>query len=263
MDPSMHAKLLPFPNFSSIISSGLTLMIFLLLLSTNHSNSSAPESFVYLGCSQLKYNPNSPYQSSVDSVLASLVNSASFTSYNSLNNSIPGSATNEVVYGLFQCRGDLISPGDCHDCVADAVSRLGTLCVGASGGALQYDGCYVRYDNVSFLGVEDKTVVYSKCGPSTGYGSDFLTRRDGILDYIAGSGNYFGVGGSGNVLGYAQCTQDLSISECQDCVSEAIQRLKSQCRLGAWGDIFLGNCYVRCLERGYTSDNSKRLRPVN
>lgn len=256
----MHAKHFSFPNFSIIISSGLTLVIFLLLISPNPS-SSAPESFLYLGCSQLKYNPaNSPYQSNINSILASLVNSASFANYNSFKNSLPGSALNEVVYGLFQCRGDLSSPGDCHDCVNDAVSRLGTLCIGASGGALQYDGCYVRYDNVSFIGVEDKTVVYSKCGPSAGYESDLLTRINGVLDYLAGSGQYFRVGGSGNMKGYAQCTQDLSMSECQDCVSEAIQRLRSECGSAASGDMFLGKCYARYSERRNTPSNGKRRR---
>ncbi|XP_073146032.1 plasmodesmata-located protein 6-like [Henckelia pumila] len=253
----MHAKHFSFPNFSSnmISSATLTFLIFLLLISANTSDSS-PESFVYLGCSQLKYNPNSPYQSNVNSILASLVNSASFANYNSFKNAFPASVPDQaVLYGLFQCRGDLTNPGDCHDCVADAVSRLGALCVGASGGALQFDGCYVRYDNVSFLGAEDKTVVYRKCGPSTGYGSDLSTRIDGVLGYLAGSGQYFRVGGSGNLKGYAQCTQDLSMSECQDCLSEAIQRLRSECGSAAWGDMFLGKCYARYSERGYTPDN--------
>ncbi|XP_076894039.1 phenylalanine--tRNA ligase beta subunit, cytoplasmic-like [Bidens hawaiensis] len=61
----------------------------------------------------------------------------------------------------------------------------------------------------------------------------------------AGNGQYFRVGGSGSVQGVAQCVQDLSLSECQDCLSEAGGRLKSDCGAAACGDMYLGKCYVR------------------
>ncbi|KAL3824245.1 hypothetical protein ACJIZ3_020274 [Penstemon smallii] len=229
-------------------------LIFLLTLTANPSNS-ALDSFIYVGCSQLRYDPGTPYESNVNSVLASLVNSASISNFNNFKISLPGSTQNDVVYSLYQCRGDL-SNSDCHDCVAKAISRLGTFCGGASGGALQLEGCFVRYDNISFLGVEDKAVVSNKCGPSIGtYDTDLFSRRDAVLAYLTGSGQFFRVGGSGKVQGMVQCVQDLSMSECQDCLSEAIQRLKSECGSSAWGDMFLGKCYARYSERGYTPNS--------
>lgn len=235
------------------------LWVFLIILSHFASPStSALDSFIYVGCSQLKYNPGTPYESNVNSILTSIVNSASFSSFNNFKISLPGSASSDVVYGLFQCRGDL-SNSDCHDCVSNAVSRLGASCVGASGGALQLEGCFVRYDNTSFLGAQDKTVVSDKCGPSIGDDSDLLTRRDAVLSYLMAGGQFFRVGGSGKVQGLAQCVQDLSMSECQDCLLEAIQRLKNQCGSSAWGDMFLGKCYARYSERGYTSKHGKLL----
>ncbi|KAK6122411.1 hypothetical protein DH2020_043853 [Rehmannia glutinosa] len=230
------------------------LCVFLLIVLSNFPipSNCALESFVYVGCSQLKYAPGSPYESNVNSILSSIVNSASITNFNNFKISLPGSAPSDVVYGLFQCRGDL-SNSDCHDCVSNAVSRLGASCVGASGGALQLDGCFVRYDNASFLGDEDKTVVSDKCGPSIADDTDLLTRRDAVLSYLTAGGQFFRVAGSGKVQGVAQCVQDLSVSECQDCLSEAIQRLKSECGSSPWGDMFLGKCYARYSERGYTS----------
>ncbi|PIN13006.1 hypothetical protein CDL12_14380 [Handroanthus impetiginosus] len=213
---------------------------------------SALESFIYVGCSPLKYSPGTPYESNVNSVLSSIVNSASISNYNNFKISLPGSTSNDVVYGLFQCRGDL-SNSDCHECVSNAVTRLGTSCVGATGGALQLDGCFVRYDNTSFLGDEDKTVVSSKCGPPIADDPDLFTRRDAVLGFLGAGGQYFRVGGSGKVQGLAQCVQDLSASECQDCLSEAIQRLKLECGSSPWGDMFLGKCYARYSERGYSS----------
>ncbi|KAI8023456.1 Plasmodesmata-located protein 6 [Camellia lanceoleosa] len=73
------------------------------------------------------------------------------------------------------------------------------------------------------------------------------------MDYLSAAGQFFRVGGSGNVQGVAQCVQDLDLSECQDCLSEAIGRLKSECGSAASGDMFLGKCYARYSERGVSS----------
>lgn len=241
------------------VSSALWVFLIITVLSLfPNLSASSLESFIYVGCTQLKYNPGTPYESNVNSILASLVNSASISNFNNFKISLPGSTQSDVVYGLFQCRGDL-SNSDCHGCVANAVTRLGTFCVSASGGALQLDGCFVKYDNTSFLGVEDKTVVSNKCGPSIGYDSDLLTRRDAVLAYLTGGGQYFRVGGSGKVQGMVQCIQDLSMNECQDCLSEAIQRLKTECGTSPWGDMFLAKCYARYSESGAYSSKSGKL----
>ncbi|GMI87609.1 plasmodesmata-located protein 6 [Hibiscus trionum] len=214
---------------------------------------SATDSFVFGGCTQLKYTSGSPYESNVNSILTSLVNSAMYTSYSNFTVPATGTASQDTVYGLFQCRGNL-NGGDCSRCVARAVSQLGTLCLDSTGGALQLEGCFVKYDNTSFLGMEDKTVVAKKCGPvmSSSY-SDELTRRDAVLGYLGSSdGTYkpFRVGGSGDLQGVAQCVGDLSPSECQDCLSEAIGQLKTECAGAKWGDMYLAKCYVRYSEGG-------------
>ncbi|KAG5236769.1 secretory family protein [Salix suchowensis] len=218
---------------------------------------SSTDSFVFGGCSQLKFTPGSPYESNVNLLLTSLVNSATLTTYS--NFTVKSPTSQDTLYGLFQCRGDL-SNGDCGRCVARAVSQLGTLCLDSSGGALQLEGCFVKYDNATFLGVEDKTEVLHKCGPLIGYDSDEMNRRDAMLDYLGtGDGSYkpFRVGGVGGVSSVAQCVQDLSASECQDCLSEAIGRLKTVCGAAAWGDLYLAKCYVRFSKAGaYSQDGN-------
>ncbi|XP_024027485.1 cysteine-rich repeat secretory protein 60 [Morus notabilis] len=229
---------------SSTSTTSLLFIFFLLSILTQSISSSSPptDGFLFGGCTQQKYSADSPYESNVNSLLTSLVNSATYSSYN--NFTITGSTQHDVVYGLFQCRGDLAMP-DCATCVARAVTQLGPLCSQTCGGALQLQGCYVKYDNATFLGVEDKTVVLKKCGPSVGYDVDGLARRDAVLGSLAGSGGLYRVGGSGDVQGVAQCVGDLSFGECQDCVSEAIGRLKSDCGQAVFGDMFLAKCYAR------------------
>ncbi|XP_042010674.1 plasmodesmata-located protein 6-like [Salvia splendens] len=225
--------------------------IILAQLSRRCYSSSSLNSFIYVGCSQLKYNPGSPYQSNLNSILTSIVNSASYANYNNFKVALPGSSAADVVYGLFQCRGDL-GNGACRQCVADAVARLGATCAGATGGAMQLEGCFVRFDNASFVGVEDKTVAADKCGPIDD-DSDAAARRDSVLAYLGAGGEYYRVSGAGKVQGVAQCVQDLSVGECQDCLSEAIQRLRTECGSAAWGDMFFAKCYARYSQRGYTA----------
>ncbi|KAK6267020.1 hypothetical protein QUC31_017857 [Theobroma cacao] len=233
---------------SSPLSLSLSLTIFLIFFSSlslrTLALSSDTDSLVFGGCTQQKYTPHSPYESNLDSLLTSLVNSATYSSYN--NYTIMGSSPQDVVYGLYQCRGDLSMP-DCATCVARAVSQTGSLCPTTCGAAVQLQGCFVKYDNATFVGVEDKNVVLKKCGPSVEYKkeSEIVGRRDAVMAGLMSAGGPFRVGGSGEVQGLAQCVGDLSVGECQDCLSEAIGRLKSECGAAAYGDMFLGKCYSR------------------
>jgi hypothetical protein len=216
------------------------------------SLSSSTDSFVFGGCTQERYAQNSPYESNVNSLLTSLVNSATYSSYN--NYTIMGSTPQDVVYGLYQCRGDLSMP-DCATCVARSVSQIGVLCPQTCGGAVQLEGCFVKYDNATFLGVEDKTVVLKKCGPSIGYDTDAISRRDAVMASLSSAGGPYRVGGSGQIQGMAQCVGDLSLGECQDCVSDAIGRLKSDCGGAVYGDMFLAKCYARYQTGGDHASN--------
>ncbi|XP_020220817.1 plasmodesmata-located protein 6 [Cajanus cajan] len=231
------------PNANTLLRLPFLLALFSAMTAPS---SSAVDTFVFGGCSTPKYMPGSAYENSVNSLLTSLVNSAAFTNYNNFT------AQGAAVYGLFQCRGDL-SNDQCSRCVARAVTQLGTICFDSCGGALQLEGCFVKYDNATFLGVEDKTVVVKKCGPSVGLTSDALTRRDAVLAYLQTSDAVYKTYRTavfGDFQGVAQCTGDLSPSECQDCLSDAIQRLKTECGPSPWADIYLAKCYARYSQGG-------------
>ncbi|XP_010691336.2 plasmodesmata-located protein 7 [Beta vulgaris subsp. vulgaris] len=221
----------------------ITFPILLLPLFFSLSHSSTLNSFIYGGCSQLRYSSDdSAYTSNLNSLLTSLVNSATYMSYNHF--AVAGTSPHDVVYGIYQCRGDLSMP-DCATCVANSVSRLGALCPGACGGVIQLEGCYVKYDNDTFIGAEDKTVVMKKCGTPTGI-ADKITNRDAVLDgVVGGGGEIYRAGGSKDVAVIAQCVGDLNEGQCQDCLQEADKQVKMVCATSGYGDMYLGKCYVR------------------
>ncbi|KAI3816610.1 hypothetical protein L1987_16313 [Smallanthus sonchifolius] len=81
--------------------------------------------------------------------------------------------------------------------------------------------------------------------------ADVLNRIDGVLAYLVGENReYFRRGDFGSIRGVAQCVQDSSLSDCQDCLSEASGRLRSECETSTWGDMYLGKCYIRYADQG-------------
>lgn len=101
--------------------------------------------FIYSGCSQDKFLPNTPYEINLNSLISSIVSSSSGTLYNSFVLGNDSSAQpDSTVYGLYQCRGDL-RLRDCSTCIASSINQIELACPYAYGASLQLDRCYVRY----------------------------------------------------------------------------------------------------------------------
>uniref|UniRef100_A0A7N0ZR26 Gnk2-homologous domain-containing protein n=1 Tax=Kalanchoe fedtschenkoi TaxID=63787 RepID=A0A7N0ZR26_KALFE len=222
---------------------GWVLLLLLLLSSVSARSGDPGAQYIYGGCSNVKYSSNSSYKRNLENALTSMVNSATFQPYN--NVTVESSNPQEVVYGLYQCRGDIAMP-DCAACVQEAVSQFSWLCPDQNcGGVIQMEGCFVKYDNDSFLSKQDKQVVMRKCGPTDGYDDQVKSTRDGVLAGLLNSGQLYRASASENIQSVAQCTGDLNPSQCQDCLTEAIRKVKQECFMAAYGDMFLGKCYVR------------------
>ncbi|CAN6268699.1 unnamed protein product [Urochloa humidicola] len=217
--------------------------------------------FIYAGCSPSKYQPGTPFESNLESLLTSISNAAPNGGYNTFTAGANGTSSSPPVYGLYQCRGDL-GNSDCAACVRDAVGQLGQVCPSAYAASLQLEGCYVRYDGSSnFVGTPDAAMVYRKCSTSVSSDGDFLRSRDAVLgDLQQGAGGYK-VASSGSVQGVAQCLEDLAAADCASCVAQAVEQLKGTCGTALAADVYLAQCYVRYWANGYyfrpTSDYSQ------
>ncbi|WOL08821.1 hypothetical protein Cni_G17574 [Canna indica] len=230
-------------------------LFFSILSSTAMASFDDYTSFVYVGCSQSKCTPDSPYQSNLDSLLTSLANAATFSSYN--NFTCDAASASTPAYGLFQCRADL-PLSDCASCVHSALDQLSSLCPSADGAGVQLKGCFLRYSKDPFLGKPDTTLFYKKCGSllPNGHNSDILGQRDAALGSLSGGGGDYRVGAGGEVRALAQCVGDQGDKECSDCVAAAAALLKDGCGMADAGDAYLGKCYVSYWSGGggvYTS----------
>ncbi|KAJ8573323.1 hypothetical protein K7X08_009834 [Anisodus acutangulus] len=229
-----------------------------LLLATNPNNNYLVKAhiFIYAGCSQDKYQPNSPFVPSLNSLLSSIVSSSSQTLYNSYALGNDSSDPQESsIYGLYQCNGNL-QLKDCSTCVASAVSQMNIVCPYNFGAILQLDGCYLRYEHEDFLGKPDTSLRFNKCSKNQLRGdAELLRRRDNVLADLLHSGGGvtgFKVSSSGSIEGFAQCLGDLTPEDCSACVSDVVMKLKDMCGDAAAGDVFLAQCYARYWASGYS-----------
>ncbi|CAA7401398.1 unnamed protein product [Spirodela intermedia] len=234
-----------------------SLFFLLLLTCLRHSLADDIGSFVYAGCTSTKYLPGTPYQYNLNSLFSTLANAAGFTPFANFTSSFASPPA--AVTGLYQCRGDISIP-DCQTCVRSGIPRLSSLCSAAYGGALQLQGCYLRYGNESFLGQSDKSIAYQKCGPGAGSGNygDLIGMRDSVLAAInVGAGGPYRVARAGYVEGMAQCVGDLSAIQCGGCLADAINALRSACGLAVSGEVYLAKCYAKYWSKGgYGSPSS-------
>ncbi|KAF9600817.1 hypothetical protein IFM89_013052 [Coptis chinensis] len=243
-----------------LLQQKLTSLFFLIsyLTLSNLSHHVQAHVFTYAGCSQDKYQPNSAFEGNLNSLLSSITNSASQSSYSSYAVGNGSSTPSEdAAYGLYQCRGDLKTT-DCAGCVQNAVGQIGLVCPYSYAASLQLEGCLVRYGNHDFLGRLDTTIMYRKCSKSTSNDVEFFKRRDDVLADLQAATS-FRVISLGLVEGFAQCLGDMSQVDCSSCLSEAVGKLKNICGSASAADAYLGQCYARYWASGYydsTSDSS-------
>nr|XP_043626276.1 plasmodesmata-located protein 8-like [Erigeron canadensis] len=232
------------------------LSINLLLFFTFFSCLVKSHNFIYYGCSQEKFQANTPYETNLNSLLPLFVSSSSESLYNSFAIGNNTSSSETVVYGLYQCRGDLRTQ-ECTKCVASIVSQVDLVCPYSYSVSMQLDECLVRFENFDFLGKLDTNLRFHKCSQSVTHDAQSLKRRDDVLVELGEIDQGFRISSSGLVQGFSQCLGDLNKNDCSSCLGEAGSKLKNMCGSSKAGDIFLAQCYMRYWASGYYDSHSR------
>ncbi|GMY36994.1 probable LRR receptor-like serine/threonine-protein kinase At1g07650 isoform X7 [Fagus crenata] len=130
------------------------LIVFLSMLSFLSLNSHAADPVqLYQVCANNTFNPNSIYQSNLNSLLSSISSNA--TQNLEFYNTTSGQNTSEPVYGLYDCRGD-VTIQVCRTCVVAAVKEIKNKCSRQKIAVIWYDECLLRYSNRSFFSTVDE-----------------------------------------------------------------------------------------------------------
>ncbi|CAN6585101.1 unnamed protein product [Malus baccata var. baccata] len=94
------------------------------------------------------FTPNSTFQSNLNRLLSTLSFNANHSTgfYNATVQT-----TNNAVYGLFLCRGDVVGTDACETCVATAIAEAPKRCSLKKQVVIWYDDCMLRYSNELFF----------------------------------------------------------------------------------------------------------------
>ncbi|TVU50178.1 hypothetical protein EJB05_01539, partial [Eragrostis curvula] len=169
------------------------------------------------------------------------------------DNTTVGDPPNKV-FGLTMCYADSNSTS-CQECLRAAGYAVQQECPFSREVKATFGACLFRYSNESFFSVADLTVTYDAATPTSGLFMDGMnSTRLKLLTQLAeqAAGSRLRLangsepctdsqGGSQVMYGLAQCTRDLSASECARCLTTFLGNLPPPI---AYGNVKGYNCYM-------------------
>ncbi|XP_030474129.1 cysteine-rich receptor-like protein kinase 10 [Syzygium oleosum] len=212
----------------------------------------APNYLVHVCPNTTLFTPNSTYQSNLDTLLSSL-SSAATNSTTGFANATAGQNPPDRAYGLFLCRGD-VNTATCSDCVATGKQEILQRCPNQRVSVIWYDECMLRYSNQSISSAMEQSparILYN-----TGNVTDTTRFMDLLGQTLNDAATRASAGGSERkvavaeanftslqrLYAFAQCTPDLTASDCGTCLQFGIANLP-QGKQG--GRLLTPSCNVR------------------
>ncbi|KAJ4977192.1 hypothetical protein NE237_002298 [Protea cynaroides] len=159
------------------------------------------------------------------------------------------------VYGLALCRSDVNSTV-CGNCVETASRDILSFCPNKEDATIWYEHCQLRYSYTRFFSLmvyAGKYPPWNDKQPNVANPDEFSQILDGLLNQLItqiGSNSSdsmsairdASVPGTGTVQGMAQCTRDISIGDCENCLRDAAGDLEGCCSTRQGGMLLDTSC---------------------
>jgi hypothetical protein len=157
-------------------------------------------------------------------------------------------------YGLALCRGD-VKATDCRNCFNEASNEIGKRCPHNKGAIIWYDNCLLKFLNKDFHGqIDSKNKFYmwnlrnvsdpTTINQRTKELFSLLTKKASGTPKLYAVGE-LELGKSRKLYGLAQCTRDLSGSDCFKCLDGITGELPHCCNGKEGGRVVGGSCNIR------------------
>ncbi|CAN6545028.1 unnamed protein product [Malus baccata var. baccata] len=206
-----------------------------------------------------KISTGTQISQNIDSLLAELLSCILFL-FNTASTGFLATAYGEnqdQVYGLAQCRGDVVGTKDCSSCIQDAAKQIRQRCPNQADARIWYDYCFLRYSDKSFIGEVDTSygIFYYNVDNVTDP-EKFNEELGALTDKIRAQAVMPESGGLGKgetklspfVTLYAlvQCTRDLSKLGCSHgALAIAVGNFPTFCNNRKGCRVLYSSCYVR------------------
>ncbi|KAK4258927.1 hypothetical protein QN277_005322 [Acacia crassicarpa] len=203
-------------------------------------------------CSSTTYAQNSTFQTNLNRILSSLSSNVN-QSDGVYNTTVVDS--NTTVYGSLQCLRDATVQA-CQKCVSDGINDLLRRCPNNTGAVDWYDNCWLRFSDQNFFSKmeEDPMIILFNTGDATNTTS-FMNLLGETLQVVAKEASE---GGSKKfatktvqynafqiLYTMAQCTSDISETDCYSCLRNSISNLPNCCNGKVGGVTAKPSCYLR------------------
>ncbi|KAK4566851.1 hypothetical protein RGQ29_002922 [Quercus rubra] len=236
----------------AMVSSGL---VFLFSICILISQAFAQKDVLYHNCSDNgNYTSNSTYKANLNRVLYSLSSNTEID-YGFYNFSYGKSP--DQVYSLGLCRGD-VNPDICHSCLNEVKNLLTLLCPNQKEAIIWYDYCMLRYSFRNIFGIEEDSPAFSEANNNNvsanydQFRQDLSTLLDSQIRQAAAGGSLrkFAAGNTTapnleTLYSLAQCTPDLSVQVCSDCLNGAKKLIPECCDWRQGGRVLRPSCNFR------------------
>lgn len=250
--------------FATSWSPSLPFLISALICLADHIAVAQPEHVRSLCPDTETVAPTSQYQTNVDTLIFFL--SSNTTRWKIAYNATAGNGANQV-YGSYFCRYDQTS-AFCEECISLAIDSLIADCRGRKESIVWYDQCFVRYSNESFYGtmIDAPMIVYWNTQNPVGIQNitsnqtAFMQVLLGVLGVVSSQAANGGppqmyateedtfVGNltsMSTIFSLAQCTPDISMSDCSTCLQMTIGNVTELCNMKGGCNVMCPNCNIR------------------
>ncbi|KAK9681693.1 hypothetical protein RND81_10G020800 [Saponaria officinalis] len=160
------------------------------------------------------------------------------------------------VNGIALCRGDL-SSSQCDTCLSDGTRSVRKVCPNQKEAIVWYNECMLRYSNRSIFGSLEKfpeyeIIIESNVSDPTRFNQKLGTLLSSLqTNAAAGNSEKKFADGSTRtsdfeiIYALVQCTPDLSLMDCTNCIGDAINKIPACCA-GKQGAFLLNpSCTMR------------------
>ncbi|XP_020239480.2 putative cysteine-rich receptor-like protein kinase 23 [Cajanus cajan] len=218
----------------------------------SHTDSEYSEDpgYIFHNCSTNKKLNDNGFQSDIETLFSDMASNASGGGGNKYK------IQSGTVQGLFTCRGDL-SPRLCEQCVRNATEKIASdsECDLSTEGVIWYNHCWLRYSTRSLTLETSPRFVDLNLSDShplqTSVASKLSNKIAAIANDTGDIGNKYQtqtlvLNDKQTVYIVAQCTLDLSSTDCGGCLNDVIGSAIVWARLGSVGGRVL---YPSCILR--------------
>ncbi|KAH7569071.1 hypothetical protein JRO89_XS06G0097800 [Xanthoceras sorbifolium] len=235
--------------------SRLVFFIFSSIFISFFAFSVAQQNFLFQNCANNigNYTSNSAFGTNLNSALSS-ISSNTVIDYGFYNESLGQEP--DRVNAIALCRGD-VSVDVCRGCLQNVTRKIVEVCPNQKEAIGGYDECMLRYSNKTIFGILDTQISFSlsstqNVSENVNQFNQALQDLLGRLRDTAASGDShrkFATGdtqsGFQRIYALVQCTPDLDLLECSDCLDNVIGQLPGCCNGKMGGRVINPSCNFR------------------